>query len=209
MSRKYDGTKVIETKVVVLGTTGVGKTSLVNKYVRGQFPEHTTSTIGAVYMKKDVMVNNKTKVVLQIWDTAGQERFRSMAPMYYRGAHAAVLVFDVTDEKTLVKVEGWVDELQAHACDDLVLALAANKCDIKHKDSPAILADAQEYAKRIDAKLFETSAKKGTGIEELYTHVARALAEIEHKKQTKREEEEKSRALKLGGASAEPQGGCC
>merc|ERR1719253_956179 len=114
--------KVLETKVVILGDTGVGKTSMVNQYVKGQFPGNTTATIGAAFSKMDVVIDN-WQVVLQIWDTAGQERFRSMAPMYYRGAHAAILVYDVSQPETLDKLGGWVEELHNHANDDIVLVL--------------------------------------------------------------------------------------
>jgi small GTP-binding protein len=101
---------------------GVGKTSLVNQYVRGQFEVNTVATIGAAFMKKDVVVNG-WNIMLQIWDTAGQERFRSMAPMYYRGAHAAILVFDVSQPDTLDKVEGWISELQGHASEDILIVV--------------------------------------------------------------------------------------
>jgi len=172
--------KALETKVVILGHTGVGKTSMVNQYVRGQFSGNTTATIGAAFMKKEVQVNN-WNITLQIWDTAGQERFRSMAPMYYRGAHAAILVFDVSSQETLDKVSGWVEELQGHANEDSVLVLAANKCDLRSvsPDTCVSLEKAQAYARTIGATVFETSAKTGRGVEELFDHVAKNLLKNE------------------------------
>ena len=116
----------LEAKVVVLGERGVGKTCLVLRYIEGAFSAETSSTVGAFFLTKKLTVAQR-KVKLQIWDTAGQERFRSMAPMYYRGAQAAVLVFDITSEKSFQNVRDWVDELQRNCSESLVLAIAANK----------------------------------------------------------------------------------
>jgi len=170
-----DEQKTIETKVVILGHTGVGKTSLVNQYCRGQFLGNPTATIGAAFMKKTISLNNWT-IILQIWDTAGQERFRSMAPMYYRGAHAAILVFDVSVPDTLDKVSGWVEELQGHANEDSIIVLAANKSDLRGGPTECVsAAAAAAYAKTISATVFETSAKTAKGIDEMFAHIARGL----------------------------------
>lgn len=201
----------IEPKCVILGHTGVGKTSMVNKYCRGQMGQ-TTATIGAAFMKKTVSLED-WKIVLQIWDTAGQERFRSMAPMYYRGANAAILVFDVTDQNTLTQVEEWEKELRRDAMNDssdIVMVLAANKTDLKTADK-SILERATNYAKSINAELFETSAKSGKGIEDLFGYVAKQLLQAEKQRQREAEEANKLRKIKLSGrrSTGERKGGCC
>ncbi|RUS29142.1 ras family-domain-containing protein [Jimgerdemannia flammicorona] len=99
----------LEAKVVILGSQGVGKTSLVVRYIEKTFSPNCTATIGASFMAKKLSVDN-CKVRLQIWDTAGQERFRSMAPMYYRGAHAAILVYDITQEQSFLDMNSWVED---------------------------------------------------------------------------------------------------
>jgi len=210
--------RVLETKVVILGDTGVGKTSMVNQYVRGQFTERTQATIGAAFMRKDVLVND-WNIILQIWDTAGQERFRSMALMYYRGAHAAILVFDITSRDTLEKVGGWVEELQEHANEDIVLVLAANKCDLRRSEGEQNVTskDAQEYAKSIGATVFETSAKTGKGIEDLFNHVARHLLTVEMgklkgRRDTRGTSNERTVQLNANGpdgAQSDRKSGCC
>jgi len=170
-SMEYDESdRHIEPKVVVLGQTGVGKTSMIHRYTKGNFNDNTQTTIGGAYCKKDVQVNG-WNVSLQIWDTAGQERFRSMAPMYYRNAKAAVLVYDCTDEKTLEKVQGWADELIKYACKDVVFVLAGNKYDMAQLSSTEI-AKAQGKAKELGATFFQTSAKTGKGIRELFDFIA-------------------------------------
>jgi len=98
----------IDSKIVIMGNSGVGKTSLLYRYTQNKFdPKNTTSTSGAFFVTKKVYVNG-LKVRLQLWDTAGQERFRSMAPMYYRGANAALLLYDITNASTFEDIRGWL-----------------------------------------------------------------------------------------------------
>ena len=88
--------RVFQFKLVLLGDSAVGKSSLVLRFVRGQFFEYQESTIGAAFLTQTVALNDTT-VKFEIWDTAGQERYHSLAPMYYRGAAAAIVVFDITN----------------------------------------------------------------------------------------------------------------
>lgn len=106
----------LEAKIVVLGSQGVGKTSLVNRYVKNAFePAKTTSTVGASFVTKRVLdTTSDTVVRLQIWDTAGQERFRSISRLYYRGAHACLLCYDITDEHSFTEMTGWLQELKSN-----------------------------------------------------------------------------------------------
>ncbi|THH06801.1 hypothetical protein EW145_g3836 [Phellinidium pouzarii] len=107
---RYDyESRSVDAKIVVMGNTGVGKTSLLQRYTQNKFdPKNTTSTTGAFFVTKKVYVDG-LKVRLQLWDTAGQERFRSMAPMYYRGANAALLLYDITNASTFDDVRGWLE----------------------------------------------------------------------------------------------------
>eukprot|EP01083_Nonionella_stella_P231613 817748_1 len=175
--------EVIHAKVVLLGSAGVGKTCLVIKYKTGNFPTMATPTIGASYMAKTVQVSKTHKLKLQMWDTAGQERFASMASLYYRGADAAVLVFDCTEPKSLQSVKKWVKELQEHidVSEDIVLILAANKCDLSEansKSSKDLMKEASEYAEEIGAKLWKTSAKASININEMFNDVAQSIYTI-------------------------------
>ncbi|PCH02194.1 Small GTPase superfamily, Rho type [Penicillium occitanis (nom. inval.)] len=104
----------LEAKIVVLGSQGVGKTSLVNRYVKNAFePAKITSTVGASFVTKRVLdTTSDTIVRLQIWDTAGQERFRSISRLYYRGANACLLCYDITDENSFKEMTGWLQELK-------------------------------------------------------------------------------------------------
>lgn len=171
---------IFNAKVVLLGSAGVGKTCLVISYKTGNFPTNATPTIGASYMAKKVSVNDNQKIKMQMWDTAGQERFASMASLYYRNADAAVLVFDITDRKTLLSVKAWVKELQDHidVPEDIVLALAANKCDLpmaNSNESKALFNEAKLYANNIGAKLYKTSAKTSLNIDAIFDDVANLI----------------------------------
>lgn len=127
-----DPTPSLEAKIVVLGAQGVGKTSLVHRYVKSAFtPAQTQSTVGASFLTKRVHDSETgTTVRLQIWDTAGQERFRSISKLYYRGANAAVLCYDITDEATFTEMGRWLDELRANLSHDTILHVVGTKADI-------------------------------------------------------------------------------
>lgn len=124
---------------------------------------YTALTIGASFLVKELNIGAQ-KITLQIWDTAGQERFRSMAPLYYRGAVAAILVFSLNDASSFEKLKDWVRELTSNVEEPLVLALAANKCDLTDRAVPA--ETLATYADSIGALLFETSAKTNLGVRE-------------------------------------------
>ncbi|EAW13504.1 Rab family GTPase [Aspergillus clavatus NRRL 1] len=124
----------LEAKIVVLGSQGVGKTSLVQRYVKNAFsPATITSTVGASFITKRVLdTTSDTVVRLQIWDTAGQERFRSISRLYYRGANACLLCYDITDEQSFHEMTGWLLELKnnLHGDDPIVIHVVGTKSDI-------------------------------------------------------------------------------
>ncbi|PPD72070.1 hypothetical protein GOBAR_DD31021 [Gossypium barbadense] len=103
--------KNVQAKLVLLGDVGTGKTSLVLRFVKGQFSDFQESTIGAAFFTQVLSLNEAT-VKFDIWDTAGQERYHSLAPMYYRGAAAAIVVYDITNSESFERAKKWVQELQ-------------------------------------------------------------------------------------------------
>ncbi|PGH10735.1 hypothetical protein AJ79_05326 [Helicocarpus griseus UAMH5409] len=128
----------LEAKIVVLGAQGVGKTSLVQRYVKNAFnPATTSSTVGASFVTKRVLdTTSDTIVRLQIWDTAGQERFRSISRLYYRGANAGLLCYDITDENSFQEMAGWLVELKENLGEDspIVIHVVGTKSDIVADD---------------------------------------------------------------------------
>ena len=113
-------------KLVLLGEASVGKSSLVVRFVQDQFHNHIESTIGAAFFTKSIPVDGDD-VTFEIWDTAGQERYHSLAPMYYRGAKAAIVVYDVTDPASYDRAHKWVDELKSSGGSGTVITLVGNK----------------------------------------------------------------------------------
>ncbi|WWC66179.1 uncharacterized protein I206_100080 [Kwoniella pini CBS 10737] len=121
--------KAVQVKLVLLGEAAVGKSSLVLRFCQGDFNENTSPTIGAAFLTQKCRLENRI-VKFEIWDTAGQERFHSLAPMYYRNAQAAVVVYDITKAASLEKAKAWVKELQRQANANIVIALVGNKVDL-------------------------------------------------------------------------------
>lgn len=113
-------------------------------------------------------------VKFEIWDTAGQERFSALAPMYYRNAHAAIVVYDVTQPSTFERAKFWIRELHTQATPGIVIALAGNKIDLPNA-SPELRKEASAYARQHNLLWFETSAKTGSNVVEMFTDIARYL----------------------------------
>eukprot|EP01031_Cornospumella_fuschlensis_P029341 gene29341-35419_t len=166
----FDTGKPREVKVVLLGDTGVGKSSLVLRFVTNSFRPYSESTIGASFMSKLITVNSKP-IKFQIWDTAGQEKYHSLAPMYYRGAAAAILVYDITREASFKTLQSWVEELQQKGPKEIALAIAGNKKDLEANREVNAEA-AASYAEQIGAIFMETSAKDDTNVQDVFTRLS-------------------------------------
>jgi Ras-related protein Rab-5C len=167
------GTNHMQAKLVLLGDMGAGKSSLVLRFVKGQFLDYQESTIGAAFLTQTLTVNDVT-VKFEIWDTAGQERYHSLAPMYYRGAAAAVIVYDITNADSFNRAKKWVQELQRQGNPNLVMALAANKADLDSKRKVEV-EDGKSYADENGLFFMETSAKTAQNVNELFYEIARKL----------------------------------
>mmetsp|Transcript_37834 Transcript_37834/g.45613 ORF Transcript_37834/g.45613 Transcript_37834/m.45613 type:complete len:200 (+) Transcript_37834:358-957(+) len=166
-------TAPMQAKLVLLGDMGTGKSSLVLRFVKGQFFEYQESTIGAAFLTQTVSVNDTT-VKFEIWDTAGQERYHSLAPMYYRGAAAAIVVYDITSTDSFNRAKSWVRELQRQGNPALVMALAGNKAD-KAEERKVSVEEGETYAEENGLFFMETSAKTASNVNELFYEIARKL----------------------------------
>eukprot|EP01064_Diplonema_japonicum_P033592 TRINITY_DN6662_c0_g1_i1.p1 TRINITY_DN6662_c0_g1~~TRINITY_DN6662_c0_g1_i1.p1 ORF type:complete len:215 (+),score=34.14 TRINITY_DN6662_c0_g1_i1:34-678(+) len=196
-------------KVVLLGETGVGKSSLVERLIHDEFSESQRSTVGASFLSHCVQVED-CQVNLDIWDTAGQERYRALAKMYYRGASAAIIVYDITNYNSFERAKEWAKELSLH-CEspNLVLVLTGNKLDLVEKEPGARrvpFEEASEYAHQNDLRVVETSARDGSHVSDLFTFVAKELANTMRPNLGNAPEDRPSLPMK----KKEPkQGGCC
>ncbi|CAL1292005.1 unnamed protein product [Larinioides sclopetarius] len=175
--------KKVLLKVIILGDSGVGKTSLMNQYVNKKFSNQYKATIGADFLTKEIMVDDRL-VTMQIWDTAGQERFQSLGVSFYRGADCAVLVYDVTSPNTFKSLDGWRDEFLIQACprdpESFPFVVIGNKIDLENRAVSIISTKrAQGWCQsKNNIPYFETSAKEAINVEQAFQCVAKnALAQ--------------------------------
>jgi len=173
-SQEYLRTPVpLKIKLLMIGDSGVGKSCLVQRFSRDEFPSDHIATIGIDYEVKTLDVDDQ-KVKLQLWDTAGMERFRTITYAYYRGAHGVILVYDVTDEQSFFSIRTWMNNIDVHAQKDVCKILVGNKVDV-HEERRVSRQRAEELAKDYDVTLFETSAKTNDGVHEALMHVIRGI----------------------------------
>mmetsp|Transcript_60250 Transcript_60250/g.143142 ORF Transcript_60250/g.143142 Transcript_60250/m.143142 type:complete len:208 (+) Transcript_60250:78-701(+) len=168
--------KKVLLKVIILGDSGVGKTSLMNQYVNKKFSNQYKATIGADFLTKEVSVDDRL-VTMQTWDTAGQERFQSLGVAFYRGADCCVLVFDVNVAKTFDNLDSWRDEFLIQAGprdpDNFPFVVLGNKIDLENQrvvSQKRALAWCQAKG---NIPYFETSAKEAINVEQAFQTIAR------------------------------------
>ena len=160
--------KVFSKKIVLLGDTAVGKTSLCARLVNGTFDSFSEPTIGAAFLTKTVQTGDITHR-LEIWDTAGQERYKALAPMYYRGATAALIVYDVTNEESFQGAKTWIEELRGQGKPNVVIILVGNKYDLL-EDSNKREVDVADYLNENNDRIhfYQASCKTGKNINEIF-----------------------------------------
>mmetsp|Transcript_100628 Transcript_100628/g.197519 ORF Transcript_100628/g.197519 Transcript_100628/m.197519 type:complete len:205 (+) Transcript_100628:54-668(+) len=198
-----------EVKVVLLGDSGVGKSSLVLRFVTNNFKPYSESTIGASFMSKMITVASK-QIKFQIWDTAGQEKYHSLAPMYYRGAAAAIIVYDITRSTSFKTLKHWVEELKSKGPKDIAIAIAGNKSDLENMrevDREMVLS----YAEEIGALFLETSAKDDTNVQDIFVKLSYRLPSPQQSdsnviRATNASARNSNNASSTGASST---GGCC
>ncbi|BGP18519.1 hypothetical protein JCM10213_002966 [Rhodosporidiobolus nylandii] len=164
-------------KVIILGDSGVGKTSLMNQYVNKRFSNQYKATIGADFLTKEVMVDDRL-VTMQLWDTAGQERFQSLGVAFYRGADCCVLVYDVNSSKSFETLDSWRDEFLIQASprdpDNFPFIVIGNKVDVEEGKRMVSQKRAMSWcAAKGNIPYFETSAKEATNVEQAFQSACR------------------------------------
>jgi len=160
-------------KLLIIGDSGVGKSSLMNRFSDNVFSESYINTIGVDFKIRTIDVNGKM-IKLQIWDTAGQERFRTIVSSYYRGAHGIMIVFDITDKDSFNNVKMWSEEIKKYAAPSVKIILIGNKADFESRRQVEY-TEAKEYANSNNMNYFETSAKTALNVEKSFFELASLL----------------------------------
>ena len=161
-------------KVVLIGESGVGKTSIINRYTSNTFSSVLTATPGASFTAKVVYLKDYDQSIkFEIWDTAGQERYRSLATMFYKDANAAIMVYDVTRKETFEELKNyWAGQVKDNAPEKIILVIAGNKSDLIEQET-VDEGEARNFAKELNAIFISTSAKSSEGINNLFEEIAK------------------------------------
>jgi small GTP-binding protein len=159
-------------KLVLLGDSAVGKSCINSRFIHDEFYEFQEPTIGAAFSTKKIEVDNKT-VKYEIWDTAGQERYRALAPMYYRGASVAVIVYDITCNYSFEGAKIWLKEIQKNGNKNCLIVLVGNKCDLESERE--VKEEEVNYLLNPFILHVLVSAKTGENIKYLFDEITKRL----------------------------------
>ena len=169
-----------KTKVILVGESRVGKTSIINQYVECSFTDEYIITLTGDKLAKEVEIGGK-KYNLEIWDTAGNEQFRAVNKIFMKNSKIAILVYDITDKKSFEELGYWYDQIiNTNDKDNIIIGLAGNKSD-KYEDQVVSAEEGQKYAEKINATFKETSAMDHESIDALFNQVLEKLVEKEKK----------------------------
>ena len=193
-------------KAVILGNTEVGKTSLCTRFYLKKWDPLTAPTISATCVRSDIEIDNRI-IQFCIWDTAGQERFKSITPLYYRNAHVAIIVVDLTVSQSLDIASQWINELKNNGPADIPFLIFGNKSDLKDRiavDNKAM----EEFASNYESQYFQVSALAGTKVDEAFRRAAAIGLEF-YEKSNQLHEEILTAANLTPNENNEKQKSCC
>lgn len=159
-------------KLVLIGDSNVGKTSIIDQFIDSKFGD-TKPSIGALHKLKSIKLSNGEEVQLDIWDTAGQEKFKSIVPMYYKGSKGIIIVFDITSNDSLDGAKRWIGDIEA-SYNSATLMLVGNKSDLGDLRSVST-ENAQSFASSKNMLYMECSAKSNINIDEVFKAIAEKL----------------------------------
>ena len=194
-------------KVLLLGNSDVGKSSLILRYVDQVWNEVFVPTIGVDFKVKTLTIDNK-QIKMQIWDTAGQERFRNVISSYFKGSHCILLVYDITNRDSFKNLENWLIEIEKNASENVLKILIGNKNDLV--DEREINADeGQAFANRNGMQFIETSAKMNTNVNEAFEALARLMMNFNSQKSQPNNKPETKKIKASSGQDLSTKKGCC
>ena len=194
-------------KVLLLGNSDVGKSSLLLRYVDSVWNDAFVPTIGVDFKVKTLTINEK-KVKMQIWDTAGQERFRTVVATYFRGAHGILLLYDVTNKDSFKNLESWLIEIEKNAKEKVLKILIGNKCDLTD-DREISTEEGKAFALRNGMEFMETSAKMNTNVTEAFETLGKLMIEFNSKNNNNTQQGENKTFKANSGKDLNTKKKCC
>ena len=180
-----DDTYDVIYKILLVGDSGVGKTNIMLRYLNKEFNINTKATVGVEFGSKNIIIDKKV-IKGQIWDTAGQERYRSITSSYYKGAHGAFVVYDITLKESFEAVDRWINDLRNNTDERLEIILIGNKSDLEEKRQ-VTKEEGEEKAKEKEVAFMETSALNCNNIEKAFNEILNKVY-LAYKPQEKKSE---------------------
>ena len=165
--------RTLQAKIVLLGDAGVGKSSIIQRFISGSFTEYGAPTVGASFLSKLIEFDQRT-IKLNIWDTAGQEKFNSLSISYCRACNACIFVYDITKRRTFEGMKKWYNNVQQLLEADTILIVVGNKEDVIDEEEVS-LNESRCYSESIQANFYKVSAKQGIGISKMFTEIGEKL----------------------------------
>ena len=160
-------------KLVLIGESGVGKTSIISRYTNNTFDPQVLTSSSAQFLTKTIELNKDTSIKFDIWDTAGQEKFKSLAKIFYKDAKVIILVYDITNKNSFESLKNfWYKEIMDNTISDVILAIVGNKADL-YENEQVTDDEGKAYAKEKNAIFKSTSALSNRGIDSLFTDIAK------------------------------------
>ena len=165
-------------KIMFIGNSSVGKTSIIKRYSKNIFSTSYISTLGIDFESKNINIDNKT-INLQIWDTAGQEKYKVLSKNYYNNSNAFIIVYDITNLESFESVMNWIDQIKENAPENVKSILLGNKSDLEEKRKISE-EEGKNLAKKININFYETSAQNGANIEKAIDNLVKDVINDEN-----------------------------
>ena len=179
-SKENNEEEEIKIKIMLLGESQIGKTSLIQRYVKNNFNLSYITTVGIDFQLKQIKMNNKS-IKLQIWDTAGQERFKNITKRYFHSSDGFIVGYDITSRLSFTNVSTWLKEINDNAPEEIQKILIGNKCDLNERE--VTTEEGQKLAEESGMKFFETSAKNDINVKETFESITKDILDVQYKEE--------------------------
>ena len=207
MSELKSSNDPISCKVILVGDSGVGKTSIINRYLK-QYSENQKATIGASYANKLEKIDD-FEINFDIWDTAGQERFRSVNTIFYKEAYVCIMVYDITKPESFESIKDyWYNTVSDNASGKIIYGIAGNKIDL-YEEEKVDQNKVKEYCDSIDALFKATSARQNTCIDDIFKELGKKFIQSDLFKYLISQNTDNNKKLDLNKSDKKKKKGCC